>query len=1713
MAQRYSYLLWDDGYLDTPVYTRRTVSIAARAGVRLSPCPFPLPDSGFWDDARVTGASRVVTYPKLYYGFGDTPKEEFKFVARKKARKVESFELPACFAIKSHSLEFAQSRKSCQLDNRTAAPARPLPRRRRSNMLTSALRKKFQVAISEGRARRYEVLYTIFDGLACQSGGAISSGLEKVYGLMEVTRGVKLTFGGKRAIVEAAQRRAALEKEKKKYKNIEKETRQRAVKKARDTKAREKIAMLHTQGGALLKGAAVAGACWFFNKIQRAIENAGRTAQRNINQVGHYASEFLSGCTEAIKYLKKKLGHVLWSIPFIIALYYIFKMSSVAGIAAVGALFPLLKGQLGDLWQLVCGFFGHRDLQGEIELQSQSGFSQPISKLLAVLLAFSVFKGRRTSSTVSEFMKRVVHVERASDGLQAVLEWAMKALESTINFCMKWAGRDNRVKFGKNNAAYDDWVRKVDAMACSYATSDRDVDIKVINEMVSLVSTGYGFRELYRGTGAPERMVMEQLVRMTNILQPYLGARQSRNNVRMEPVACVLRGRPGVGKTLVAVPFCASVLVRGGLVEQGSSADDVMGNIFQKGNSEYWNGYAGQKVIVYDDLFQLKPKQGEKDCEYMDIIRMIGSWSFPLNFADLSSKGRIFFCSQFVFGTTNVDCIRSEASGLINDHTAVVRRLANTYDIDVQPEYLDDKRELDYSKFLRERAICSDKVGIDRFPWHIWTAQKYDLGTGMYTGVRVPLRDVLSEIIDEMRNRSVTYTSDFKKTVDYIQKLGEEEKEKTSVLEKKKLEVSVEDEDYIAGISVRPIDESVVLSTQGGALFKGTDPSVFDDDSANLPSKETNMKQWWANELAFSRSFWPFMKQIAKFMVIFTGLVVLSVFVSFVADMVGSLIKILLGLFTDGKEKKEKNKKGEHDRVPNDMVRASRVRGPIPAISSQSGGGFNADVVYSNTYKVFAIKADSDVLAFGHLQFLVDRLAAFPHHFVTDMHDALNSGALSRSSQLYFRNAVNPKLSVNITLDRFLSSRMRKDPDTDLTFIKMPELRAHRNIINSYVTEKDLRFVSGRDATLHSCDISEKGALSPNNSTRIRNVGECFFYRQPVTTTEGSVMSRCLYYRAYTEVGECGAPVYLENSASFQGRAVLGMHTAGNASRADPHGASVIITQEMIRSAQSHFDIPEDKFVEDLVRDGVVQLHSQGGLSGVGMTGTFLPIAVVTPQCATSVNPKSSYYPLREFHDMYGEYNYRPAPMRAVYRDGLLIEPMNNAVAPYATAIYHYEQPWLPQCMHVAMQPHMVTTQHDPRLIFTFEEAVKGVVEAEKFRSLPRDTSPGYPFVLFTREGKKEFFGFDKDYDLSGDLCKSLERRVYYIIEQARSNVRLGHVYNDFLKDELRSQAKVDAVATRLISSAPLDYTIAWRMYFGAFAAATMRRNTICGMAPGISCFSDWNKAAQMLTIKGDKVFDGDFKAFDSSEQCCVLDLILDYVNDWYNDGEENQRVRRILWLDLVHSRHIGGAGTTHYDIYQWNKSLPSGHPFTTICNSMYALFMVVAAYISCTGDTTGFWKRCSALTYGDDNVVNPSDEVADKFNQVTVARALEREFGLVYTPGRKDGQWVPTTTLDNATFLKRGFKRDGNGWIAPLELDSFLYTVYWCKNKKEEKEIINANLQNTLMELSYHDDELWDKYAPVTYNRLLGRGVAPVCALDKKAHLAVMKLRSDSWY
>jgi len=203
--------------------------------------------------------------------------------------------------------------------------------------------------------------------------------------------------------------------------------------------------------------------------------------------------------------------------------------------------------------------------------------------------------------------------------------------------------------------------------------------------------------------------------------------------------------------------------------------------------------------------------------------------------------------------------------------------------------------------------------------------------------------------------------------------------------------------------------------------------------------------------------------------------------------------------------------------------------------------------------------------------------------------------------------------------------------------------------------------------------------------------------------------------------------------------------------------------------------------------------------------------------------------------------------------------------------------------------------------------------------------------------------------------------------------------------------------------------------------------------------------------------------------------------------------------------------GSHSSTVVQFQKSLPSGHFLTAFINSMYSMTVIVAGYVYNTG-CCDFWDHASAATLGDDNVNGVDDYTAQFHNQKTLAAFLKKELNLDYTPADKESEFLPYTTIDKISFLKRRFVESEHGILCPLELPSILHAMYYVRPSREApmERIVEDLLQRALGELALHDDNVWERWSMVVIGELKKLGKSPLFGSQKSEWLVNMLNRRD---
>jgi hypothetical protein len=1424
---------------------------------------------------------------------------------------------------------------------------------------------------------------------------------------------------------------------------------------------------LEEQGFAKLASVAVAAilSAVAVGKVSRGL--------KGLRALGTHVESFARGVAKAWESLRKK-SFLMASAALVFWLFKTVSRNCEGGMSSFLSVCSWLSLVIPGLAWLNC----LQDNKPEA-FEEQAGVGKPLS---AILLAVLVGQGVRNRARLPMWaikelgagLSGVDKVARADEPITTFLE----VVQGALNVVLRMFGK--RVDFvRRHKTSLAQWYASVDAFSALYRTSKIDMDPVNIDTLMRLTAEGWEHKKRWRDVNDVNREIVRHLDLLNTMALPIRGAISARNNYRMEPLLMGLIGAPGIGKSKLTVAMAAALLKLGGILPEDADINDVAAQMFQKGPSKFWAGYCGQAILITDDAFQEKSTVAMKENDYYMLIRAISCWSMPLDMADLESKGRIFFNSKAVILSTNLESIAAEAANLVTCVEAVARRLRNSVKLFLKPEYALTTGFLDVVKFDAEFAKCRDKVGMDAYPWYMWDVAAHNFLTGETSNHRYPLRDYVERCCNEMRSKIANHGQDISTMSSFVDALCakprvQEQSGDESSCDKYD-ELDPDFESYVKAVPVPAEALHARVARLASRLWKGL-------CTQHLKTLDCVQK---ALDHTFKCAAGTFCAVPPLTVLAFIGaFVVLKAALSALFEAIGGVARTL-GVFKNARIEEQV---GEL-KCTSDAVAPKVPQHPDDVVPYK---------LYRNMYKMYlvAYNDDDEVMKtdmIGHCVAISSGVCIHPRHYVNFVAKRVIPTA---RSYVRFVSTANPELHREIPHGRWVTMTKAAFDylDTDLIMVNYePYIIARKEVRKYWIAESSLRNIGNSSVTI---DVARAESAQIEHVRFVSKVGVHLKpYAYDVDGVEKSV-SRHLEYFAPMRQGDCGGIVCLEDTSRSGGAVALGIHFGANPGIG--RGIAAVVTQEMVARGLDHFKAIRDDFEEDAKRQG---FELQTGGDERLNTGSFMLLGASSSAVSSPVQTK-----LVRNHitfERFGENHKRPAMLRPfVGEDGERIYPMAKALHKYAQLDVGADVQNLDVVTHIAMSRFTALTRASTRRLLSFEEGVQGVPELE-IRSVTRGTSPGFPYVLDSHGvGKSDFFGTSDTFDLTTPRAIALRARVENVIAEAANGVRLAHVYRDFLKDETRKHAKVDVGDTRLISSAALDYVIAWRMYFGAFQSAVFKTRVDSGMAPGVNPYSEWDRVAYNMQLHGDKCFDGDFAAYDAGESPEVHDALLRYINRWYDDGPENARIREVLWRDLVNSRHLGGLEPLCDTLYVWTKGMPSGHPFTTIVNSMYCLVVLVSAYQYTTGTVSDFWQKCHAITYGDDNIVNVDDSVAPVYNQATVANAVKRLFGYEYTSSQKDGTLRSTVPLASLSFLKRGFRLEGDRWYAPLELDSCLRSTYWTKARGRAQQIAQTadDLDAAQRELSLHPVEVWDRYMPIIEAIRAEIGVTPALPVDRVA-------------
>nr|UCC70392.1 putative polyprotein [Lymantria dispar iflavirus 1] len=549
-------------------------------------------------------------------------------------------------------------------------------------------------------------------------------------------------------------------------------------------------------------------------------------------------------------------------------------------------------------------------------------------------------------------------------------------------------------------------------------------------------------------------------------------------------------------------------------------------------------------------------------------------------------------------------------------------------------------------------------------------------------------------------------------------------------------------------------------------------------------------------------------------------------------------------------------------------------------------------------------------------------------------------------------------------------------------------------------------------------------------------------YNKEVTDANGWLrLDECYSYR-YTGVGLCGSALL----CSTLERPIVGVHFAGTST----YGYAEPLCYESFNQIDvKHYDYD------------LCDLRLDGSKEKIQFDTLLYPQGTVPDVYSHHQGCVSQYIPSL-VHGVY-EVDTEPNPLSP--RDERL--PPGNP--PLQRGVEHMGKPPLDFPSDLLkpaardLEDVILRTVKPVRLVMdkiSLQDAICGNVNVKGFEPLEWSSSEGFPLRRLRPSGVKgKKWLFDLEETPTGYVLKGmhgeLKRQLSICDALRKDSIRCPTIFVDCLKDTCIDINKCKIPGkTRIFSISPVQYTIAFKQYFGDFLASYQEARLKAEHGIGLNVDSlEWSQVANYITTYGNNIIAGDYKNFGPSLMLKCVEEAFNIIMAWYeryDNDAERQRVRRVLLSEIVHAKHL-----CLNVVYGVPCGIPSGSPITTPLNSLVNSLYLRCGWKSITGQNFSIMHdNIKILTYGDDVCVNVSDEFKNIYNTESLSLFF-KNYNIVFTDIDKSDRLINYRSLETCSFLKRNFRLHPNSnaiFLAPIELQSIRKCVNWMTRKGDPK-------------------------------------------------------------
>lgn len=1205
------------------------------------------------------------------------------------------------------------------------------------------------------------------------------------------------------------------------------------------------------------------------------------------------------------------------------------------------------------------------------------------------------------------------------------------------------------------------------------AREDASFRLRITNLYEELLDSQMKLLEM----AAPPQYMMpvNNLLREMHVLASECYARSRGEAARKEPVLILLRGPPGVGKTTLEHALAVVICQRLGI-----PFDPHTDFFSREAVSEFWDGYANQFFVSFDDAFQiLDPELIAKTI--FEIIKCKNTGSYKLNMAELQAKLNTFFNSKILFISTN---IKNVVCDQIADIGAFYRRI--DFDVVVTqkpPPNQQGSPTFDYGIIVN--GVESDVVTLADSIIEIYkkrNAEAADVTAALSKHFAHCPQTNPANIIAP---RNSTYDLHGKPSPNHHGydafnisrpiRLAPKPPVAAAALAQPANQAPVAHQQIHANGLTEQFEHvqtevSKLLSAKGNSvgLYRHVMTAYYgmwNSVEYSKVFKESFMSAIEINKLIVMSN--DFVKWVALFAVGYFGFKALAKLLKVVSD----------SIFPNSRKEKDKltgDKKAvvtTKSSIRSNLEKArakidSKLTPPgVPKANSSSERWSSAMISYIQTMGWQNTSWVRDSMA--NIQFTddfdvtqqerddINRITTNTADLETYYeHNGSVFRMFGKALILNQNHLITPSHQVPINKKIVDMKLIIKGKSIDIKSNKVERLEDSDTCIITLNT-----ILPCRDIGYMFAPLSEISSLE-TPVYLMRNFDE---YMTIVPVQDFTVTDRIIEYKTdYDALIRCGS-IFTSKVAVCPGDSgcfyvtrdcgrfrIVGMHISSSFSCA--YGK--FITREMLKP---YLPPPRKATVPYDYLKQVIEQNSKTFDQEMAAQANCISIGVVKPRTMIASHSKINRSMLYRHPSLPPPTEF-PANLKRTFNED---DPLLKA----STKFRLRPEPDISEATREEIVSALldIFPNVEEKKFYSNLQAVEGTAQMPHINMT---TSSGFPECAEGRTPKTKLTPEDW-----ANNCKQADA----VIEDAHEGIAPQPIFVTSGKDETRIPPKVNV--PRYVNAAPTWCTMAHRRVLGALMNMIHKYHNSTPVKVGTNVHGpDWGILMdRMAKISTTNIVELDYSGFEYNHFQSAFQIVAEFVRRLYVRSGFSEADAKVAYIFVISC--CGGYVVQNENlIYVW--MLLSGLPITAELNSLLNIVYQMLCFKGLTGRPISTMRELvESAYYGDDLLHAVDDLIADQFNALAIQKYCEEFLSMKVTPAAdKSGAMPRFVSILECSFLKRKFAPREGRVDAPLNLDA-MYTslqYYVPVSHMTQRELLASKFRSFITELTHYPEEIY---------------------------------------